>query len=63
MKKFWIVYGTKNEGVFTRFETYDDAEVEAKRRADKNRDCDYFILETVAVAKQPVPAIEITKLA
>lgn len=62
MKKFWFVYGAKSEGMLQRFESYEDAENEAKRKAHHNRDCDYFILETVAVAKQPVPAIEVSKL-
>lgn len=62
MKKFWIVYGVKNSGVFERFESYQDAEDDAKRKAANNRDSDYFILESVAVARQPVPAIDVTKL-
>lgn len=62
MTKFWLVYGEKNEGRFARFDTYQAAEDDAKRKAHANRDCDYVILESIAVAKQPVPAIEITKL-
>lgn len=62
MKKFWLVFGVKNDGRFNRFESYEEAEIDAKRKAHNNRDSDYFILETVAVAKQPVPTIEITKL-
>lgn len=62
MKKFWIVYGTKNDGRFDKHDSYEAAEIDAKRKAHGNRDCDYFILESVAVAKQPVPEIEITRL-
>ncbi len=62
MKKFWIVYGIKNDGKFDRFESYEAAEVDAKRKAHNNRDCDYWILEAVAVAQQPIPPIEIKKL-
>lgn len=62
MKKFWMVYGHKNDGRFEKFDTYADAEKCAKRYAHNARDCDYYILETVAVAQQPVPAIEIIKL-
>lgn len=62
MKKFWMVYGAKNDGKLERFDSYEAAEVDAKRKAHNSRDSDYFILETVAVAKQPVPEIEITKL-
>ncbi len=62
MKKFWMVFGIKNEGVLSRFDTYDEAELEAKRRAHNAGQGDFFILEAVAVAKQPVPPIEVTKL-
>lgn len=60
--KFWIVYGQKNDGRFDKFDTYEAAEADAKRKAHGSRDCDYFILEAIAVAKQPVPDIEVSKL-
>lgn len=62
MKKFWIVYGQKNNGVFEKFETYQDAEDHAKRCVGLMGGCDYYILEAMAVAKQPVPVIDIAKL-
>ena len=60
--KFWMVYSQKNDGRFEKFDTYEAAEVDAKRKAYNNRDCDYFILESVAVAQQPVPDIKVNKL-
>jgi hypothetical protein len=62
MKKFWYVIGAKNDGRLERFESYDEAVIDAKHKVANNRDSDYYILETVAVAKQPVPEVEITKL-
>lgn len=62
MKKFWIVYGQKNSGVFEKFDTYQDAEDHAKRCVNSLGGCDYFILEAVAVAKQPVPVIDVIKI-
>jgi hypothetical protein len=62
MKKFWIVYGQKNNGVFEKFESYKDAEDHAKRSVGLGGGCDYFILEAIAVAKQPIPAVEISTL-
>ena len=62
MKKFWMVYGVKNDGQFQKFDSYEEAEVAAKHKAHNGRDCDYFILETIAVARQPIPAIEVTKM-
>lgn len=62
MKKFWIVYGQKNNGVFEKFENYEDAANHAKRCVSQIGGCDYFILEAIAVAKQPVPNIEIMKI-
>lgn len=61
MKKFWIVYGQKNDGVFQRYESYNDAECDAKRKAAMNRDSEFIILEAVASTKQPVPDIDIVK--
>lgn len=62
MKKFWIVYGYKNDGRFDRYETYQEAEDEAKRKAAANRDNKFIILEAVATTEQPVPAIDVVKL-
>lgn len=61
MKKFWIVYGMKNEGRFEQFDTYQDAEDEAKRMTARDGN-DRTILEAVGVSRQPVPAIDIVKL-
>ena len=62
MKKFWIVFGQKNDGRFDRFETYQEAEDDAKRKVINFPGCNYFILEAIAMAKQPVPAVEVAKL-
>jgi len=62
MKKFWIVFGQKNDGRFDRFDSYQEAEDDAKRKVVNFAGCDYFILEAVACAKQPVPSVEIAKL-
>lgn len=61
MKKFWIVYSHVNSGSFTRFDSYQDAEDEAKRLASV-KDYEVFILEAVASTKRPVPAIDVIKL-
>ena len=61
MKKFWIVFGMKNDGRIERFDSYQEAEDDAKRKVINFPGCDYYILETVAVAKQPVPPVEISK--
>lgn len=62
MKKFWIVYGVKNDGRFERFDTYDEAEADARRKVNGVPGCDYFISESIAVVKQPIPAVEVVKL-
>lgn len=62
MKKFWVVYGQKNSGVFTRYESYQDAEDNAKRAAAANRDSEFVILEAVASTRQPIPAIDVVEL-
>jgi len=62
MKKFWVVYGIKNDGKLEQYETYEAAELAAKHKAHNNRDSDYWIMEAVAIAKQPVPPIEVTRL-
>lgn len=61
MKKFWIVYGMKNEGRFEQFDNYQAAEDEAKRMTARDGN-DRMILEAVGVSRQPVPAIDIVKL-
>lgn len=62
MNKFWIVYCVKNNGIFPMHETYELAEVSAKRLAFENRNSEYVIMEAVATTQQPVPAIDILKL-
>jgi len=62
MKKFWLVYCIKNSGTFPVFETFEAAEIAAKRLAFDNRNNDYVIMEAVATTQQPVPAIDVVKL-
>lgn len=62
MKKFWIVYVHKNTSVFKHYDTYQEAEDEAKRLAYDIRGNEYVILEATATTKQPVPNIDIVKL-
>jgi hypothetical protein len=63
MKKFWIVYGHKNyEGRFTQFDSYDEAEIHAKRQAHANRENDFIIMEAVAITMEPIPDINVVKL-
>lgn len=65
MKKFWIVYGNNDTGTitrFARFDSQDTSEATARLMAADNRNCAYFILETVAVAHIPAPDIVITRL-
>lgn len=69
MKKFYYVLPAK---AAKQYENYADAEEAAKKAVgNKNTsryadECgfgsDIYILETVAVAKQPIPDIEVTKL-
>lgn len=62
MKKFWLVYCNKNSGVFPIHETYEEAEISAKRLAFENRSSEYVIMEAVATTQQPIPAIDVVKL-
>lgn len=61
MKKFWLVYSHVNSGNFTRYDTYEAAEDDAKRHASSS-DKEFVILEAVASTKRPVPAIDMVKL-
>lgn len=58
-KKHWVISGSTN----TRYDTYEAAEVAAKRRiaSDIGRE-EAMIYEAVAVASAPVPAVEVSKL-
>lgn len=62
MKKFWLIYGQINSGPLTRYETYRDAEDQAKRQAAVPPYNEFIILEAIATTKQPVPAIDVVKL-
>jgi hypothetical protein len=65
MKKFYYVLPAK---AAKQYDTYEDAEAAAKKSVGRGQDAygrdtgDVFIMETIAVAKQPVPDIEVTKL-
>jgi len=65
MKKFYFVLPSK---AAKQYDTYEAAEEAAKKtvgKTDRYFDTvgsDLYILETIAVAKQPIPDIEITKL-
>ena len=66
MKKFYYVLPAK---AAKQYDTYELAEEAAKKSVGRGnvdtygRDPgDYFILETVAIAKQPIPDVEVTKL-
>jgi hypothetical protein len=66
MKKFYYVLPLK---AAKQYDTYEDAEAAAKKAAGRQnvdmygRDSgDVFILESIAIAKQPVPDVEVTKL-
>ena len=65
MKKFWIVYCTKNNGTFKQFDNYEAAEECAKRfaaSAASSREDEFIIMEAIATTKQPVPDIQVVKL-
>jgi hypothetical protein len=51
-EKFWMVYAIKNEGRLEKFDNYEDAADEAKRKAAFG---DVYILAPVGYVKQPVP--------
>ena len=67
MKKFYYVLPSK---AAKQYDTYEDAEAAAKKSVGRTGHTDIygrepgdvFILETIAVAKQPIPDIEVTKL-
>lgn len=51
-QKFWMVYSIKNEGRLEKFDNYQDAEDEARRKALSG---DTYVLAPIAYVKQPVP--------
>ena len=55
-QKFWMVYSIVNSGKLDKFDNYQDAEDEAKRKASSG---DTYILAPVAWVKQPVPNLSI----
>jgi hypothetical protein len=57
-----MVYSAKNSGLMTRYDTYEAAEIAAKRAAFNDRDNEFVILESVATTQQPVPQIDVVKL-
>lgn len=66
MKKFYYVLPPK---AAKQYDTYEEAEAAAKKSAGRpgcdgygREGGDVYIMETVAVAKQPIPDIEVTKL-
>jgi len=58
-QKFWMVYSIKNEGRLDKFDNYQDAEDEARRKAQVS---DTYILAPVAFVKQPVPDLPVKRL-
>ncbi len=62
MKKFWIVYATKNSGTFLHFYTKNEAVDEAKRRQALEHNNQFIVLESVLITVQPVPQIEMREL-
>jgi hypothetical protein len=61
MKKFWLIYSHINSGNFTRYESYEAAEDDAKRMAASS-DKEFVILEAIASTKRPVPPIDVVKI-
>lgn len=69
MKKFYYVLPAK---AAKQYDTYEAAEEAAKKTVgnkatsrymdEVGMGADVYILETVAVAKQPIPDIEVTKM-
>jgi len=66
MKKFYYVLPLK---AAKQYETYEEAETAAKKAAGRQatdmygrEPSDVFILESIAIAKQPIPDVEVTKL-
>lgn len=64
MKKFYYALPAK---AAKQYDTYEDAEAAAKKAVGRINDgygCsgDVYIMETVAIAKQPIPDVEVTKL-
>lgn len=61
--KFWLVYTHKNDGRLNKFDTKDAAMDHAKRLAHSDAGGDpVFILETIAMARRPVPDVEVSPL-
>lgn len=61
-KKFYIVEYVKDESD-RKFDTYEQAEEHARRKAGNDRDGDkYYVCQAVSVAVAPVPAAEVSKL-
>ena len=55
-KKFYVMSPSS-----ITYKTYEDAEKNAKKYADANK-CDYAIMQAIALAQVPTPAIEVVKL-
>jgi hypothetical protein len=63
MKKFWVVFSLINEGKLTRFDSKQEAQEEAARRAHNDTSGNaVYILEAVCVAQRPIPNIEMKDL-
>ena len=58
-QKFWMVYSIKNEGRLDKFDNYQDAEDEAKRKAAFGNT---YILAPVGYVKQPVSHLTVEKV-
>lgn len=64
MTKQWVVYGIGYGCIGKAKDTYEKAEVVAKQHAADQRYSQYEIgiFELIAIAKSPVPDIEIVKV-
>ena len=56
---FWMVYSIKNEGRLEKFDNYEDAADEAKRKAAHG---DTYVLVPIGYVKQPVPDLPVEKI-
>jgi len=68
MDKKWLVKDSKAKDLYGRekyvlYNSYADAETAAKRAAANKAEVDVDIFELVAVARAPIPNIEIVKVA
>lgn len=59
MKKYWLLFSPINSGKLDRFETYEEAVREAKRRT---KETPIDILELRSQTVVPVPNIEIQEI-